>query len=272
MPRLTAKVIGAEGSMGREHVAAYRECGVKIVDVAPDIVSIASPDDTHAEYVIEALKAGAHVFCEKPLATNLDDMKKIMGLIDEKCVWQNFPLRYQPLFIDLKEKIKDFGEIYRIEASYNWGRTYKLYESWRNRNPDYSLVMGGMIHMIDLAIWLTEREIEPIMAAGVNLSAPGFPGPDTVTALCRMDNGGICNFTVDGGTGVDKHNHRITIHGTKGGITVVNHEPTNKQACIFDFVEMLEKKDYRSIGLYSAFVALMIDDGRPEAQGKVIWE
>jgi len=257
--------------MGREHVAAYRECGVKIVDVRPDIVSIASPDDTHAEYVIEALQSGAHVFCEKPLATNRADMMEIMGLADEKCIWQNFPLRYQPLFVDLKEKIKDFGEIYRIEASYNWGRTHKLYESWRNRNPDYSLVMGGMIHMVDLVVWLTGMEIEPSMVAGVNLSAPGFPGPDTVSALCKLDNGGICNFTVDGGTGVDKHNHRITIHGTKGGITVVNHEPTDKQACIFDFVEMLEKKENHNSGIYSTVVALMIDEGRRQMQEEAKW-
>ena len=134
MPGLTAKVIGADGNMGREHVLAYEECGVKIVDVRPDIVSIASPDNTHGEYAIDALKQGCHVFCEKPLATEAGQLEEIIRLRGDRAVWQNFPLRYQPIFTILKDRISDFGDIYRIEASYNWGRTHKLYETWRTED------------------------------------------------------------------------------------------------------------------------------------------
>jgi predicted dehydrogenase len=253
---LTAKVIGADGKMGREHVAAYRECGVKIVDVRPDIVSIASPDNTHGEYVIDALKHGCHVFCEKPLATDHRDLEEIVNLRGDRAIWQNFPLRYQPIFKMLKDKMPDFGEIYRIEASYNWGRTYKLYETWRTK--DYSLVTGGMIHMIDLVTYLTGYDIIPKSTAGINFSAPGFNGPDTVTALCEMKNGGISVFTVDGGTGVDSHHHRISIHGTKKGITLVNREPTNKRAAIYDFVKTLDEGVSKCIGLTAVAAAIQI--------------
>lgn len=272
MPGLTAKVIGADGNMGREHVAAFTDAGVQIVDINPDIISIASPDNTHGDYVLEAVLKNQHVFCEKPLVTSREQMSKIFNAkAPDLCVWQNFPLRYQPLFTSLKDKLPDFGDIYRIEASYNWGRTHKLFESWRNRDPDYSLVMGGMIHMIDLVTWLTDMDVEVVCVQGVNMSAPGYEGLDTISAFCRLENGGICNFIVDGGTGVKDHNHRLTIHGNRGGITVVNREPTNKRAAIYDFVECLEKKDHFCTGMYPTVLALMIDEAQREIWDKSVW-
>ena len=263
MPRLTAKVIGADGNMGREHVAAYQECGVDIVDIRPDIVSIASPDNTHGEYVIEALKQGCHVFCEKPLVTSMAQMERILDLRGGRAVWQHFPLRYQPIFMNLKNKIDDYGKIYRVEASYNWGRTHKLSETWRTK--DYSLVTGGMIHMLDIVEFITGQGALPATALGVNFSAPEYDAPDTVTALCELEEGGIGVFTVDGGTGVDFHHHRLTIHGTKGGITVVNREKTDKRAAIHDFVGRLEAGYSDTVGFKAAAAAVWVK----ETLGKV---
>lgn len=238
----TVRVIGSKGNMGREHVAAYKQCGVRIVDIGKsDIVSIASPDHTHGEYVIEALKNGSHVFCEKPICRKDWERTEILGLSRNLYVRQNFPLRYQPIFVTMKDNIPSFGEIYRVEASYNWGRTHKLTETWRKEDSDYSLVFGGMIHMIDLVVWLTRQQLDVISVAFCNKSAPEFPGPDTVTALCEMEGGGICTLTVDGGLGVDRHHHRLTIHGNRRGWTVANHAPTDKRAAIYDFVNCVEK-------------------------------
>ena len=243
--------------MGRQHVEAYRHLGITPVRGQADIVSIASPDNTHGKYVIDALDAGAHVFCEKPLCTTLRDFKEIYKRAGKKHIRQNFPLRYQPIFKDLKNNLESFGDIYRIEASYNWGRTQKLNETWRKTDPEYSLVMGGMIHMIDLVLWMTGLDMDPMKVLGCNMSAPAFKGPDTVTALCKMSNGGICVFTVYGGKGVSRHNHRLTLHGTKRGRTVANHEPTDKQAAIRDFVKNIYAPPTHD--LESVAMALEID-------------
>lgn len=235
----TVRIIGSKGNMGREHMAAYKSMGVKVIDVGtPDIVSVASPDHTHAAYVAEALRNGSHVFCEKPLCRRQDELADVAALAIKNSLYvrQNFPLRYQYIFRQMKESVPKFGDIYRIEASYNWGRTHKLNESWRSEDPEYSLVFGGMIHMLDLAHWLTGQQVQVLSVASCNKSAPDFPGPDTVVALCEMEGGGIATFTVDGGSGVDGHNHRLTVHGSKGGWTVVNREKTDKQKAVEDFV------------------------------------
>ncbi len=254
MSDLTATVIGASGRMGREHVAAYGACGVEIVpNVFPghdtNILSIASPDWEHDALIVTGFEEGQHVFCEKPLFVDQEGRDSVLSYSGSCHLGQNLPLRHQPIFTDLKDH--DFCEIYRIEASYNWGRTHKLFEGWRAEDPIYSLVMGGLIHMVDLVLWLTELDMEVVSAIGCNKSAPGFPNHDTVTAQCRLSNGGVCNLTVDGGTGVKVHSHALRIHGTKDGIDCVNLAKTDKQTCIKEFARKIRageppERDFRA--------------------------
>lgn len=256
---LTAYVIGASGRMGQEHVAAYEACGVEVVEGCGKIYSIATPDQHHERDVMDAMTLPCcdkveYIFCEKPIATQYVGLAVIKRVLVTKLkssvhLGQNFPLRHQPIFAKLKDY--DFGEIYRIEASYNWGRTHKLFEGWRAEDPNYSLVMGGLIHMVDLVIWLTGLDMEVVSAIGCNKSAPGFPNHDTVTAQCRLSNGGVCNLTVDGGTGVGTHCHQLTISGTKSAVVSLNSEETDKQACIKEFVRRIRageppERDFRA--------------------------
>jgi predicted dehydrogenase len=165
-----------------------------------------------------------------------------------------------------------YGDIYRIEASYNWGRTDKLFYGWRAEDPEYSLVLGGMIHMIDLVNWLLGgEEIIPMGVAGVT-SLPMRPDvADTVSTLCVNDDGGMTiSLTVDGGRGVKDHNHRLLVHGSKGGRSVVNHEPTNKRAMIHDFVKQVESGKQSMEGLSAMATALQIDHALTNAMDEEV--
>jgi predicted dehydrogenase len=189
-------------------------------------------------------------------------------------LWQHFPLRYQPLFQSIKSGVDrgKYGDIYRIEASYNWGRTDKLFYGWRAEDPEYSLVLGGMIHMIDLVNWLLGgEEIIPMGVAGVT-SLPMRPDvADTVSTLCVNDDGGMTiSLTVDGGRGVKDHNHRLLVHGSKGGRSVVNHEPTNKRAMIHDFVKQVESGKQSMEGLSAMATALQIDHALTNAMDEEV--
>jgi len=256
MADLTAAVIGASGRMGQEHVKAYEACGVELVSMGsfplPNIISIASPDTSHSNYVFAGLLMDSHIFCEKPLATEdygLGAIKLRTERIPPGHIAQNFPLRYQLAFTNID--IDSLGEIYRIDAAYNWGRTHKLFEGWRAIDRNYSLVMGGLIHMVDLVLWLTGLDMEVISAIGCNKSAPGFSNHDTVMVQCRLSNGGVCNLVVDGGTGVEVHNHQLRMHGTKRGVYRINTTKTDKQACIKEFVRDIREdkppiRDFRA--------------------------
>lgn len=88
----------------------------------PDIVDICTPPNTHLPIIAQAIEVGCHIICEKPLAMNLEDTRKIEEL------YQNRPnqaakfniaysMLYHPQFLALLEKIarKDAGDILNIE-------------------------------------------------------------------------------------------------------------------------------------------------------------
>jgi predicted dehydrogenase len=71
----------------------------------PDIVAVCTPNDTHAEPVLAALAAGAAVLCEKPLAADLQDARRIAAAApDGPLLGVNLPYRFHelvPVFAEL---------------------------------------------------------------------------------------------------------------------------------------------------------------------------
>ena len=70
------------------------------------------------------------------------------------------------------------GKIFHLEAGYESGRLFKIKDGWRGKNKDYSLVHGGMIHMIDLVMWLLEffekKRVYEILSNGNNICSEKF--------------------------------------------------------------------------------------------------
>ena len=69
-------------------------------------------------------------------------------------------LRLSPRFDLLKNKItsRGLGEIFHFEADYLYGRLEKLLSGWRSLDPNYSVTLGGAIHLVDLIMWLIEEK------------------------------------------------------------------------------------------------------------------
>ncbi len=229
--------------MGRQHEEAYDDMGVDLVPYdKADIISIATPDEFHGPMTIEALNAGKHVFCEKPLCRTFDELKTIRAF-EGKHIGQNYPLRHKVMEIPLEE----VGNIQRIEATYIWGRNHKMFTTWRKNDPNYSLVLGGLIHMVDIIYFLTGLEIH---VSGVCWS--GHP-PDIVYATCHIP-GGVACFILDGARGDKEHCHELMISGDLNQFFGVNFGQTDKKACIYDFVRRIRDKkpvqnDFRAIEL-----------------------
>ena len=70
----------------------------------------------------------------------------------------NFNLRTSQSFIRLKKKInqKKLGKIFHVEAGYESGRLFKIESGWRGKTSNTSII-HGMIHMIDLVLWLLNK-------------------------------------------------------------------------------------------------------------------
>ena len=149
-------IIGIHGRMGQIHLNTAREWGAEIVEHPndADVIVVASPDNTHGVYVCDSLSMGKSVFCEKPLATNESDLEDMESLAKK---WSCALGCHLPLRQFADEFEIDGDETYLL---YDYGRRDKFLNSWRN-SPDYDLVMGGGIHLMDLWMLKTgNREIE----------------------------------------------------------------------------------------------------------------
>ena len=78
-----------------------------------DLISVTTPPMFHTEPVKKALEMGLNVFCEKPLAMNTKDIVELKRLAEQKnkVIGIGFKMRFEPVFIHAKKKIKEIGEI-----------------------------------------------------------------------------------------------------------------------------------------------------------------
>jgi len=203
------------------HVRRYVHASDLIEDPQVDVVAIASNDDHHAAQITHALGIGKHVFAEKPVCLAEAQLRDIIA------AWRrakgarlttNTVLRRSPRFRWLKDAITagTLGKVYCIEADYVYGRLSKLTSGWRAEIPDYSVMLGGGIHMVDLALWLADSRPTEVTAYGSALGSTGtaFRGTDLVLALVRFENGVLAKIGANFAS-MYPHYHRFVVHGTQ---------------------------------------------------------
>jgi len=156
-----------------------------------EAVVIVTPTDTHARYIELSALASKAVFCEKPVAKDLAETKRVMGVVEEKGVpFQiGFNRRYDPPYAAAKKKI-EAGEIGPIE---------QFIDVMRDPAPppvEYLKGSGGIfvdmsIHDIDCARFLV-GEVEEVLAWGAVRVDPKIAevgDVDTVNLSLRFANG-----------------------------------------------------------------------------------
>ena len=196
------------------------------MDSSIDIVSIASFDEYHAQQIITALDEGKHIFVEKPMCLNGQELDKISAAyqrakirgLDLK-VSSNFILRREARFLALKSKIElgKLGDIYAVEGSYDYGRVAKIIEGWRSKTPEYSVMHGGGIHIIDLICWLTGHSYLPHAALAQKAVTRGtnFEPYDHILSIGKFGERILGKVSANFGAQTS-HFHQIKVYGTKG--------------------------------------------------------
>lgn len=186
-----------------------------------DVISIASFDDAHFDQVMRCLSAGKHVFVEKPLCRTRDELDQIRGALEAKPqlhLASNLVLRGADLYRWLREEIAagSFGEIYAFDGDYLYGRLHKITEGWRGGSDEYSVMLGGGIHMIDLMVWLTGQRPVSVQAAGNRICARDtqFRYDDFTAATMTFASGLVSRITANFGC-VHRHQQVVRIFGTR---------------------------------------------------------
>ncbi len=197
-----------------------------LTDPHIDVVSIATYDDVHYEQVVKALEHNKHVFIEKPLCQYVEhacDIRVHLRARPHLKISSNLVLRKSPRFLEIQKLIVQgaFGNIFYVEADYNYGRLEKIVNGWRGKIEGYSGVFGGGVHIVDLLMWFTDDVIEEVSAYGNAIASygSGFRNNDMVVSILKFKSGMIGKVAVNLGS-VHPHFHPVALYGTKA--TFVN--------------------------------------------------
>jgi predicted dehydrogenase len=195
-----------------------------------DVVSIASYDSAHFEQIAAALRAGKHVFAEKPVVIEEAHARELRRLLAERPdlrLSTNVPLRRSPRFVELRERIRagELGTIFLAEGDYDYGRRHKLTDGWRADEPAYSVVLGGAVHLVDLLLWLTGERPDAVRTAvgsGIATRGTRFCSDDFVLAVLTCPSGMTWKVNANLGC-ISPHFHGLRVYGTEA--TFVNGLP-----------------------------------------------
>jgi predicted dehydrogenase len=182
---------------------------------------VASYDHDHAGQVVQCFGAGKHVFVEKPLCRTRAELAAIQG------AWRpdlhmsaNLVLRAAPLYRELGVRVRQggLGQVYALDGEYLYGRLHKITEGWRAMVPEYSVLQGGGIHMLDLLVDLAGERPNAVTATGNRISTQGsaFQGPaDFAVATFEFPSGQVGRLVANFGS-VLPHQHALRVYGTTG--------------------------------------------------------
>jgi predicted dehydrogenase len=176
-------------------VTDYRELAA---DPTIDAVSVATPDAHHYAVVMEMLKAGKHVFVEKPFVTRVEEAVTLVTQARASGVkaMVDFHLRWNPAYQLIKEAL-DKGDLGQpvmgyirlsdiIDVALNWLK-------WASESgPQWFLVP----HIADLMYWFFGAAPQTVYAMGHKgvLSAKGVDTYDAIQALLRFPGGGFATL------------------------------------------------------------------------------
>lgn len=137
-----------------------------------DAVLVLTPDETHATVAIPVLKAGIPVFCEKPLATSLEDTDAILQAAFESGtrLYVGHNMRHMPV-VTLMKNLIDQGTIGEVKAVWcrhfvGHGGDYYFKDWHADRSKSVGLLLQKGAHDIDVIHWLAGQYTERVQAIG----------------------------------------------------------------------------------------------------------
>ncbi len=204
----------------------------------PDVVSIAVPNKFHKPLAIAALKAGAHVLCEKPMAMNAAEAREMLAVSRrvKRRLGVNFSFRFTPQSFAMKQMVDrgELGDIYFGRTVWHRRRGMPGFGGWfgtKAMSGGGPLIDLG-VHRLDLALWLMNYpEPEWVMGSTYDHVATAiakaqkktFDVEDLACAMIRFKNGATLELEASWAGNIREREQMSTrLVGTKGGLFQFN--------------------------------------------------
>jgi predicted dehydrogenase len=221
------------GSIGRRHARCFRMAGADVLvgmdptperrkqfvdeigadtvateaealDLAPDLVVVASPNIFHVRQAVLAAERGMPLFVEKPLGVDLAEAERLTETVRTRGVYLHMGSnwKFHPAFVLMKRLIAD-GAIGRPTGGQviagQWLPDWHPYEDYRQMYAARRSLGGGAIfdtHEIDYLSWLLGPTVQ-FVGLKANTGVLEIETEDTAAALIRFANGAIVSLLTD---------------------------------------------------------------------------
>jgi len=194
-------LVAGLGNMGRSHALAYHNNpGFEIVglvnrskpvlspelagytihpdfatalnELKPDLCSICTYSDSHADYAVMAFESGCDVFIEKPLATTVADAERVVAAARKagKKLVVGYILRHHPSWIRLIAEARKLGGPYVFRMNLNQqssGPTWMTHKSLMETTPP---IVDCGVHYVDVMCQITDAKAVEVRGMGLRLS------------------------------------------------------------------------------------------------------
>lgn len=254
-------------SMGIEK--CYDDPEQIINDPTIEAVFICSSTSAHADLIMRAAKAGKHIFCEKPIHTDLEKIKEALAAVEKAGV--KLQVGFVRRFDHNHKMVRD------TVASGRLGNPHIIKVT--SRDPDhqpmeYIETSGGIfmdmtIHDFDMVRYLAGSEVTEVTAYGAALSGAGYDqynDVDTAIIMMKFENGalGVIDNSRAAHYGYDQ---RTEVHCDKGCVQVSNDLNDQSMISTADGVEIakptwffLERYNNAFISEAKAFIQSVQND------------
>lgn len=233
--RINSALVAGAGSIGRRHLANLRKLGLDrlaacdphperleyvaaefqaqgfpTIDVGlekfyPDVVLVCTPPVHHVAQAMQALRAGAHVFIEKPLSNRMDGLTELREEAAKRgaVVQVGYNLRFHAPIQKLKQLVDEavVGKI--LWAHVEAGSYLPDWRPWQDYRKSYTAIreLGGGIlldgsHELDYVTWLFGAPCE-VACMAAHVSELQVNVEDCATVLLRFPNGTRADVHVD---------------------------------------------------------------------------
>jgi predicted dehydrogenase len=189
-------------------------------DDAINTVFIATPHNSHARFILAALKAGKNAFVEKPLTMTDDELEELKEFYENYggSLMIGFNRRFSPIAVELKQQFEETSEPLIMNYRINAGFIAK--EHWtQNENIGGGRIIGEICHFIDLMQFFTGSLPEIVFAQCINSLNNKIRNDDNIGIVIKFRNGSVGNiiYTANGDKAMPKERMEI-FGGNKIGV------------------------------------------------------
>ncbi|MCU1549845.1 MAG: Myo-inositol 2-dehydrogenase / D-chiro-inositol 1-dehydrogenase [Glaciihabitans sp.] len=220
---VTDPVIEAAQAMSKEHGYALAPSFTDLLhDDSIDAVLLATPNFLHADQTIQALEAGKHVFCQKPISLTLEDANRVVAAAaaSDRILQFGFMLRFTPPIPQLQQRIErgELGPLIAAQAAvFGWEPSSDWFYDPKNGG---GVILDTLVHFGDLVLWLF-GPAERVTTEGGAYKLEGakrFGSPDNAVVTIRHKSGVVSSMYVSWTAG--RGNFTLDVFGNDGSATV----------------------------------------------------